>query len=95
MRKIITASIAFAGMLALAPLGASAAPLAGPVAPGATADAAIQPVDWGCGPRCRHERWEHARREHWRREHWRREHYGWRHAYPYRSWYGYNYGYRY
>ena len=93
MRKIITASIALTGMLGLAPLGASAAPAAVPVAPHAFVGATVQPADWDdCGPRCqawRHRQWEHQQAE--RREQWRREHYRWN-GQAYRQWNGYGYG---
>jgi len=93
MRNIIFGLTAAAGLLAVAPVAASAAPVV-PIAPGIS-HSAIQRADWDyCGPRCqywRHRRWEHARREHWRWE--RRHEYGWRHE-PYAYQYGYSNGWR-
>lgn len=90
MRNLILGLTAAAGLLAVAPVAASAAP----VVPGVAHSSAIQRADWDdCGPRCRywrHRRWEQARREHWRWEH-RRDEYGWHQPYGY---YGYNYGWR-
>jgi hypothetical protein len=87
MRKTLVTLAAASGLLMLAPLAASAAPVT--AAPRPVAAPGVQLADWYCGPRCeywRHRRWEHERWEHHRR--W--EHRRWEEGryYPYQYRYG-------
>jgi hypothetical protein len=87
MRTTIALAAA-AAFLALGSVAASAGPSrpAGVQARGQVA--AVQSVDWYCGPRCQH--WRHR---HWEERHWHQDGY---YHHPHRYYqYGYNHGYGY
>jgi hypothetical protein len=93
MRATITLA-AGAAFLALGSLAASAGPSQAVGLQARGQEAAVQNVDWYCGPRCQH--WRHR---HWEERHWQRDGYyhqgGYYHR-PHRYYqYGYNHSYSY
>jgi hypothetical protein len=93
MRATITLA-AGAAFLALGSLAASAGPSQAVGLQARGQEAAVQNVDWYCGPRCQY--WRHR---HWEERHWQRDGYyhqgGYYHR-PHRYYqYGYNHSYSY